>query len=377
MAAGVNLKARVPEYELDDLLFAGQAEMDRSSGRITLKKARLSSDRWNLNTVLSGSLRRTDRGVRDTDISFLMTMKQGTNRVLYGDWNYKGSVRIESRLRGDAENARLQGRIHVQDLHLASKKELLEIRGLSCDIPWNILVPPPTFTVPLFTTSKDELIRGKSAKEKPNFTLASASASHPARSSLLTYVKDARANITIDKNVLRIMNLKGNVLNGTLYGRDISINLSDLSPGEIEFAMDVNLNEADISILDKPVRGKEKDARLSLNARFRGKGIDLEKELTATGYVNIYQIGERFANRLMRGLSTEKGKSKLGNLGQFAVDNTMKINRFNFTLDRGLVYTTVTLDKRFLGLFVGVKNDRIEFERIPLQEYLRKVTRGE
>ncbi len=376
MTGRVILRARLPEYELDDLRLAGQADLDRSTGRIVLKEARLYSDRWNLNTILSGSLRRTEEGIRDADISLLMTMKQETNRLLYDDWNYKGSIRIESRLKGDPENAQLKGSLDINNLFLSSEKELIDIRGLSCDIPWNILVPPPTVTVPLFTTSKDELIRGKSTEGKSNFTLTSASASHPARSSLLTYVKDARANITIDENILRILNFKGNVLRGTLYGRDISINLSDLSPGKIEFGMDVNLNEADISILDKPVRGREKDARLSLNARFRGKGIDLEKELTATGYVNIYQIGERFANRLMRGLSTEKGKSKLGNLGQFAVDNTMKINSFNFTLDKGLVYTTVMLDKRLLGLFVGVKNDRIEFERIPLQEYLRKVARG-
>jgi hypothetical protein len=55
----------------------------------------------------------------------------------------------------------------------------------------------------------------------------------------------------------------------------------------------------------------------------------------------------------------------------------MKIESFNFNLDKGLVYTTVRLSKKTLGLIIGVEDDRVEFDRIPIQEYLRKVTTGD
>jgi hypothetical protein len=75
----------------------------------------------------------------------------------------------------------------------------------------------------------------------------------------------------------------------------------------------------------------------------------------------------------MKGLSEEQGKSKLGGPVQWIVDNAMGIKGFDFRLDRGLVYATVTFQRRGLSIFGTVDKSRVDFERIPIQEYLRKV----
>jgi hypothetical protein len=52
----------------------------------------------------------------------------------------------------------------------------------------------------------------------------------------------------------------------------------------------------------------------------------------------------------------------------------MLIKGFDFRLDRGLMYTTVTFTRKVLSLLVTVDNSQITFDRIPIQEYLRKVS---
>jgi hypothetical protein len=110
-----------------------------------------------------------------------------------------------------------------------------------------------------------------------------------------------------------------------------------------------------------------------LNANFSGKVGDIKKEVQAQGTINIFKIGASFANRLMKGLSREKGESKLG-VAQFPVDNSMSVKGFDFNLNKGLVYTTVNFIKTgVFALMVGVKDEKVEFDRMPIQEYLKKV----
>jgi hypothetical protein len=78
----------------------------------------------------------------------------------------------------------------------------------------------------------------------------------------------------------------------------------------------------------------------------------------------------------MKGLSEEQGKSKLGAPVQYVVDKSMP-KSFDFRLDNGLVYTTVEFSRNLLNLLVRVENNRIEYDRIPIQEYLRKVSEAE
>jgi hypothetical protein len=78
----------------------------------------------------------------------------------------------------------------------------------------------------------------------------------------------------------------------------------------------------------------------------------------------------------LRGLSEEQGKSKLGAPVQFVVDRSMP-KSFDFRLDNGLVNTTVEFSRNILSMLVRVGDNKIEYDRIPIQEYLRKVSEAE
>jgi len=194
----------------------------------------------------------------------------------------------------------------------------------------------------------------------------------------MEYLKDLRATMSFRNNTFEIARLRAYVLDGALYGRNILFNLADMKKQNMEFNLVLDVTNVDIGKLDEQEAAKKKrDAELSLNANFKGHGLDISRELSMEGFINIHKIGDKFANRLLKGLSTEKGQSKLGAIGQFAVDNSMNVTGFRFNLDKGLVYATVTFSRRTFGYLLGVKNERVEFERMPIQEYLRKVQTGD
>jgi len=61
---------------------------------------------------------------------------------------------------------------------------------------------------------------------------------------------------------------------------------------------------------------------------------------------------------------------------QPVLDNTMSVRSFNFNLDKGLIYARVLLARRVLGYIFNIQDNRVDFERITIQEYLRKVKSG-
>ena len=172
--------------------------------------------------------------------------------------------------------------------------------------------------------------------------------------------------------------MKATVLDGTVLGKKILFNFADLKKENMEFKFVMDVTNIDIGKIDRVVaKGKKRDAELSMNINFQGRGLDPKKELNLTGYIGIHKIGDKFANRLFKGLNERQGESKLG-VVQYAVDGFALPKQFNFKLDKGLMYTTVKLERKILSQLTGVKvkNDKINFDRIPIQEFLRKVKKG-
>ena len=179
-------------------------------------------------------------------------------------------------------------------------------------------------------------------------------------------------------NIFQISNLKAYVLDGSLMGKRILFNIADLHTRNMEYLLELDATNIDINRLDNPTQKEKKSgAELSLNVNFSGKGLDINKELDASGYINIHKIGNDFANSLMKGLSENQGKSTLG-IVQPVLDNTMSVKSFNFNLDKGLIYARVLLNRKTISYFLQTKiqDDRVDFERITIQEYLRKVKSG-
>ena len=231
--------------------------------------------------------------------------------------------------------------------------------------------------VSILAVTKEQLVVNEKFRNKPNFTIKSIMFKHPARDIPFEYMKDLEAFIAFQNEIFRISNLKCYVMDGSVFARDIMFDIAGLNLDAMEYKFMLDVTNVDINKLDEPDPAKKtRDAELSLNANFHGRGLNVSKELTPTGYINIYKIGSKFANRLMRGLSEEQGKSKLG-VAQIVVDNSMTIRNFNFNLDKGLMYVTVNFGRKILSGFASIKDNQVKYDRVPLQEFVRNIMQEE
>jgi hypothetical protein len=292
----------------------------------------------------------------------------------FGDWKLSGKAEIDTFMKGDLKTGKASGNILLNNINVENTAKKIAVTGVELNFPFEYLFKRKDASESMLTVSKSRIIDIEKFKDKTNFRIKSVRAKHPARDISFEYLRNLNAAMFFRENVFQITFLKANLIGGSLLGRNILFNLSDFKTENMEFSISADLTNMNIGLFDnQEATAQNEDSLLSLNANFSGRGVDINKELTAKGYINIYKIGEKFANSLMKGLSVEKGKSKLG-AAQFAVDNTMKVESFNFNLDKGLVYTTVLFTKKTFGLIIAVEEDKVEFDRIPIQEYLRKVS---
>ncbi len=372
--AAAAMKLETPDFDLDDLRLNVDLERDGAEKRVVLKRLRLASEAKGLSVDARGTVDFKKPPISDSDIKLAVRLKAPELTAVYGPWRVRGLVDIGVAVKGDLKDGKARGSIKIAHFSAHNDAGRIAVDDLNMDFPFEYYFAPPYRGESRIATDKSLFISNEHFREKANFTIKSVRAKHPARDVSFEYLRDFSAVMFFRENTFEIPVMRAYVMDGSLYGRDILFNLADMKPRNMEFRMVLDVTNVDIGRLDDPdPRKKTRDAELSLNANFSGRGLDIERELSTQGTINIYKIGEKFANRLLKGLSTEKGTSKLGGVAQFAVDNSMNVKGFNFNLDRGLVYTTVGFSRRAIGYLFGVKDEKVEFDRMPIQEYLRKV----
>ena len=376
--AGVDMLAMIPDYGVNDLRLKAAVMQDSKAKKVTLDNVYLGSKAMNLALNAGGMIELKKSPLSNSNLKVSLELNNPKMKSVWGPWNTSGMLRLSAYMKGDLETGAAHGSLEFKDFNLRNSEQMLAVSGMNMDFPFEYEFKARKLTKSYISIDQKQVMDSDQFTDKPNFTIVSVKAKHPARKISYEYMKDFSAGIQFKDNVFSIMNLKASIMDGSLYGRSILFNLADFKTSNMEFNLVLDAANINIARLDEkePKKG-EKDAELSLNANFSGRGLNIKKELTANGYINIYKIGTEFANRLMKGLSEEKGKSKLGAPVQFAVDNSMLIKGFDFRLDKGLVYTTVTFTRKALSLFITVDNSRVVFDRIPIQEYLRKVSEAE
>jgi hypothetical protein len=374
-SATLNMLAKIPDYGVNDLALDASVEQDAEAKRVRINKVNLGSRSMNLLLAANGTVDLKKAPLSDSDLRVSLELNNPALRSVFGPWKTSGVMKLSAKMKGDLETGKASGNLVFNKFNVRNDEDMLALADLDMNFPFEYEFKARKAGKSYISVTQKQVIDSDYFSEKANFTIKSISAKHPARKIPYEYLKGFSAYMIFSDNVFRISDLKASIMDGSIYGRSILFNLADFKPENMEFSLILDASNINIARLDDPDPKKgEKDAELSLNANFSGKGLNIKKELTASGYVNIYKIGADFANRLMRGLSEEQGKSKLGAPVQFAVDNSMLIKGFDFRLDKGLVYTTVSFTRKMLSLFVTVDNSQVSFERIPIQEYLRKVS---
>ena len=375
----LGMMVKVPDYSVNDLKLGLSVLKDDRKKRITLRSFTLGSRSKGLKISAGGTVDLRSPPVSDMNLRLMVSLNSPSMKAIYDPWKIRGKFLLNTFVKGDLKNWKANGDLKIARFSVRNDEMKLAVDDVNLAFPFEYHFTPRYRGESRIAVDKSQVIENENFRERENFTITSVKAKHPARDIQFEYMRNFGATMFFRNNTFEIVKLKAYVLDGALYGRDILFNLADMKPDNMEFRLILDVTNVDIGKMDEPDPAlKTRDAELSLNANFDGRGVDIRKELNIKGFVNIYKIGGEFANRLMKGLSEEKGKSKLG-VAQPIVDNFMLPKRFSFNLDKGLVYTTVDIERKTMSKLMGVsiRNDQIRFERIPIQEYLRKVAREE
>lgn len=375
--AGIELLAAVPDYGVSDLKLKASVSQDDKAKKIILDNVFLGSRNMNLSLNAGGVVELKKSPLSDSNLKISLELNNPEMKSVWGPWNTSGLLKLSVFLKGDLETGRANGTLEFKDFNLRNDREKLEVAGLNMNFPFEYEFKERKAGGSYISITQKQVIESEQFTDKPNFTISSIKALHPAREQSLEYMKNFSAYMIFRDNVFRISNLKAEALDGSIKSRTIMVNLADFKLKNMEFNANLDVSNVNAGRLDDlKTKNISKAAELSLSANFSGKGLNFKKELNPSGKISIYKIGEKFANRLMKGLSHEKGKSKLGRPGQYVVDKMIP-ESFDFRLDKGLVYTTVKFKNRPLNYLLRVENDELDFDRVPIQEYFRKVSEAE
>jgi len=375
--AKIGMLTKVPDYKINDLRMQINVAHNTITKIINLKRFNISSKAWNMDISAKGMVDIKKPPFSDSNLNLSVKIDYPKMKNVYGPWSLSGLVNMNASVNGDLATGKASGSILMKNFSLKNPGSKLFVKNMDLDFPFEYFFKSKYSGESLLAVKKDTLIDNENFRTEKNFHIESISAKHPARNIPMEYLSGLSASIQFKNNIFQILDLKAYVLDGSMYGRNILFNLADLKKENMEFNVVMDITNIDIGKLDAPDDArKTREAELSVNTNFSGKGFNINRELPWNGYINIYKIGEKLANKLMKGLSTEQGKSKLGK-AQLIVDNFMYIKGFNFNLEKGLIYTRVPLKPGILGRIVGVENNEISFDRIPVQEYLRNILKGD
>ncbi|MDY6967329.1 MAG: hypothetical protein SVR08_01560 [Spirochaetota bacterium] len=376
--AVLGMLIKVPDYNVNDLKIGLNIVQDSSEKRVTLNNFNMNSKTYGLSIKAKGTIDTKSPPFSDSDLKLLVKLDYPKMRPIYGPWNISGLIQLAASMNGDLKTGKASGSIEIDRLFVKNEESMISVEDMNLDFPFEYYFTPQYKGGSRILIDKTQVIDNDKFKERENFTISSIKAKHPARDISFEFLKDFSATMFFRNNTFEIIKLRAYILDGSLYGRDILFNLADMNIDNFEYRLILDLPNVDIEKLDDPnPKQKTRKAELSLNANFKGKGLDFSKKLNVKGYINIYKIGEKFANRLLKGLNSEKGESKLG-IAQYVVDNTMKVDGLNYNLDKGLVYVTVGFSRRRpIGYIIGIERDIVKYDRIPIQEYLRGIMKGE
>ncbi len=364
----INLNAHcaIPDYSIDDLIISTSVTQKPQKGKIDIAYCNVSSKKHDASIYVKGSVIAQDDVSLNVDAGVNVAPREP---ITFGSYTVSGVMKVLLSLKGTMQSLVAKGSLQSQQLILSNVSDKLFVGPVDMDIPVAYTMGQ-SFKLPFDSA---DVMNIELFKQKANFSIGKIVASHPSRNIAFEYARDIHGYIGFRRNSMEIKNLQAQVLRGTVTLKELNFNLADLNPQNMEFRVALNANDIDIGKLDRPQSVRiNKDALLSLNAQLVGKNLNIAQDFDISGTINIYKVGEDFANRLFKGINEERGKSKLG-MGQFAVDNSLIISGFDFYMDKGLVYPTVFFRKKVLGIFVTVNNEQVRYERIPVVEFFNRV----
>ncbi|MDX1960029.1 MAG: hypothetical protein SFU98_15790 [Leptospiraceae bacterium] len=316
----------------------------------------------------------------------------------YGDYTgeFKGHLSLESEtprhvlkgiiFQGDIDfnlnlkDSIISGEIKSKDSNIQYKdpncKEdcsYYDVSHLQMDIPYVHDVADKT-TENLLDGNKQGFVKNYAKESTPNFSIQSVKGRHPVsnfKDEAFYFImpeKDSPglvSRIEYKENFLILDGLKIHCMNGFVYGKDFLVNVGNGDPEKMQYAGVLQIRDMDLEgLIPKSSRKKIDDGKIKADLNIKGRNLN-DPVGNVDLFFNIFQIGKDFGTSAVNIV-------KPTNFLTDAIIASYNVETIEVELTKGLVYTKIQFMPSILSYGVGLNNDRIEQEKIPIASFLKR-----
>ena len=279
----------------------------------------------------------------------------------------------------DIKGAIIQGTLKSKDSGIKITQDCpgencseTEIAGLKMNIPFLHDINDKTMEN-LISGNPESFVQNYGLTNPPNFSIDRITSNHPIQKNLtFDYVKSSdtlpgiSAFLEYKENFLILDNLKISTLDGVIFGKDFIVNVGTGDPSKIQYNAVLQVRDIDLKqILSPASRKKIKDGKLKGDINISGQNLT-DPVANVDLFFSIYQIGEDFGRSAVNIVSPT-------NFVTDRIINSYSVNKIEVEINHGLVYARVLFNKSIMNsLLFQVENDRIQQERIPLANFLKR-----
>ncbi|MBN1499140.1 MAG: hypothetical protein JW982_03215 [Spirochaetes bacterium] len=365
----------VPDFSVRDLKLNAAVVQDVKNERININNISVASRDFGLNGKIKGfAAMKNGQPLSDSDISVNFALNYPQKKNVYGPWNLGGSASVNTSIKGSLENLAVNGTVDVSKLNIENTdpKMLLAVKNFNLKFPFNYAMNLKYSGESKIIIDKSTYISNENFTDAENFTIDLVEMKHPSENRAITYVSDLKGIMFFRNSTFEIPKLRASIFGGNLLLKDTLFYLADLNVKNMEYKLNMALTNLDVYKIQRSSQARD-SAQLSFTTDISGRGLDFANNPEIKGSINIYKIGRRLASNLMKGLTAKNKKSTVDIYTRFAMDNSLSVKNMFYSIENGNIYTTVNFTKRTLGFFVSIKEEKIEFQRIPVQQYLNSI----
>lgn len=377
----ITLKASLPGLELNDLLFFGNVKLNSDKEEsVEIESLQLSGYEKKLKANYRGRFFKPFTanppfGEYTGALSGNFTLESEGYKYLSKGMYFKGDIDFDL----DIQGALIRGALKSKDSGFklvegcpGENCSETEIAGIKMDIPFLHDIHDKTMEN-LISGNAESFVQNYGLTKSSNFSIDRITSNHPIQKGVkFDFVKSSdslpgiSAFLEYKENFLVLDNLKISTLDGVIFGKDFIVNIGTGDPSKIQYNAVLQVRDIDLKqILSPASRKKIKDGKIKADINITGQNLT-DPVANVDLFFSIFQIGEDFGRSAVNIVSPT-------NFVTDRIINSYSVNKIEVEINHGLVYARVLFNPSVMNsLLFQVENDRIQQERIPLANFLKR-----
>jgi hypothetical protein len=377
----ITLRASLPGLELKDLLFSGKVKLNADKEEsVEIENLHLSGFEKKLKANYRGRFFKPFTanppfGEYTGALSGNFTLESESYRYLSKGIYFKGDIDFDL----DIQGAIIRGAFKSKDSGFKIVEGCpgencteTEIAGIKMEIPFLHDIHDKTMEN-LISGNAESFVQNYGLTKPANFSINRITSNHPIqKGAKFDFVKSTdslpgiSAFLEYKENFLVLDNLKISTLDGVIFGKDFIVNVGSGDLSKIQYNAVLQVRDIDLKqILSPTSRQKIKDGKIKADINITGQNLT-DPVANVDLFFSIFQIGEDFGRSAVNIVSPT-------NFVTDRIINSYSVNKIEVEINHGLVYARVLFNPSVMNsLLFQVENDRIQQERIPLANFLKR-----